>query len=480
MNSGGVSLLPVKVAISDTTFCALDAFSGGFPPTSLYVGDPATGAAQATGIPYSIYSANTDVKAVGDRCIVISDSDGTLQIVTRTGGTHTVTNTGVSARDFQVGEEGVAFRTCESDVAADLNGDEDADDCVMRFWDFDAPVHLIDTRHLAVPCTFPGCDPFFEPYRVGPGIVSFVTSEPKEAGLLGTGLVGITCLLTSPFGLCDKTGDEDGNDVAVEIYNVASRKAQVFPVNSNNPPRFDPFPKVVSGGADNVLVIQLPAELLGEAYSTLPPEQLVTLIVGDPEGDGVFEADGNTDPRTTVVDKCQEVANSDQVDQDGDGLGAVCDRTKNGDRANDDPVTPPEPAQIPGTDLCDLNRSGLITRAEVDQIWADRATPISQPVDHIVPLDTVPDPADDRDRDADGEVTAVDFRLCLADCSAQTDGCPLTETSSPPATGGFKPGCGLLGIEGLVVLWPWAWRRRALRGRLAAWASARAEATRPA
>ena len=250
------------------------------------------------------------MKAVGDRCIVGPGRNATrsltLRIATRTGGSHTVTNTGQQARDFQVGEQGIAFRVCETNPpqsgGQDLNGDSDFDDCVMRFWDFDDET-VIDTRHTAVPCTFPGCDPFFEPYRVGPGIVSFVTSEPKEKDFLGSALIGITCLFTSPFGVCDKTGDEDGNDVAVEIYNLASRKSQVFPVDSNNPPLTDPFPKVVSGGADNVLVIQLPAALLGEEYATLPPDQLVTLSVGDPEGDGVFEADGDTDPLTTVVEQ---------------------------------------------------------------------------------------------------------------------------------------------------------------------------------
>jgi hypothetical protein len=155
-----------------------------------------------------------------------------------------------------------------------------------------------------------------------------------------------------------------------------------------------------------------------------------------------------------------ELADPGQVDLDSDGLGAGCDITRTTGAANDDPVAPPEPAELPGANLCDLNRSGTITRAEVDQIWDDRGTPISQPVDLYAvggPLDAT----DDRDRDADGEISAVDFRLCLADCSAQLGGCPLTETSTE--TRGFKS-CGL-GIELLVVLLPWAWRRRALRRR---------------
>ena len=51
---------------------------------------------------------------------------------------------------------------------------------------------------------------------------------------------------------------------------------------------------------------------------------------------------------------------------------------------------------------------------------------------------------------ADGAITAADFRLCLARCVAQTGGCPLEEPPAPGGGVGFG-GCGLLGIELLLV-----------------------------
>lgn len=452
---GGGSVFPIDVALSDTVYCALDA-----PTSTLFVGDPKTGAAFPTSIGIPL-SATAQVGAVGDRCVVI-DQLGVLQIAERVGGVVMETSIGPAA-DFQVADAGVAFRTCESAVAMDLNGDTDLSDCNMRFWDF-ATFAMVDTGHVAVPCTFPGCDPFFEPYRAGPGIISFVTSEIAESDSGGSGAVGMTCLPTSPAGICDKTGDEDGDDVAVEIFSLASGRAQVFPVKADNPPLVAPFPKVVPGSSDNVMVVQLPADLLGADFQNLPAEQLVTVIVGDPEGDGVFEADGNTDPQTNVVDKCQEVADPDQADVDGDGMGEDCDFVIDTTIPNDVPGAPGgAPALLPGGNLCDLNKSMMITRAEVDQVWFDRGTQITPPVDLVAPFGVF-EPSDDRDRDVDGEITSVDFRLCLADCEAQAGGCPAVEGGPPGfgfGTGGF--GCGLIGIESLLVLLPWAWRKRKLR-----------------
>ncbi|HSR42865.1 MAG TPA: hypothetical protein VLL48_11850, partial [Longimicrobiales bacterium] len=317
------SLTPARdMALSPTTYCLIDG-SG-----VLLVGDPATaptdpfsGNAQPTGVQAEA------VGAVGDRCVV-EDDVGVLQIVLRTGSTtFSVVDTAEFVEDFQVGPDGVAFRTCEADAGADLNGDTDTDDCVMRFWRFSPPgtePNLVDVNRSAVPCTFPGCDPFFEPYRVGPGIVSFVSLESQEVDSGGSGAVGSTCLPTSPPGVCDLTGDRDGDDAAIEIFSVASRRIQSFPVDPENPPEVEPFPTVADEG-NSVLVVQLPAEVLGEDFESLPDEQLVTVIVGDADGDGTFDADGNEDARTSVGDLCAEVTNAEQVDADGDLLGANCD-----------------------------------------------------------------------------------------------------------------------------------------------------------
>lgn len=471
---------PFFLSLSDTIFCGIAA-SG-----EIRIGDPATGIGLSTGIGSGLGS----LKAIGDRCVGENAVTGELVIIELVAGSPVVTSTGTKVEDFQVSDQGVAFRTCEADVVppTDLNGDLDMVDCVMNFWDFDpepGEPNLIETGHVAVPCTFPGCDPFFEPYRVGPNFVSFVTSEAEEVDDGGSGALGDSCLTTSLPGVCDKTGDRDGDDVAVEIYSLTSRQAQVFPVDEDNPPQIPPFPTVVEGDTSNVMVIQLPAEILGSDFATLPPEQLVTVILGDPEGDGIFEADGNLDPNTAVVDSCPEVANPDQVDADGDRMGAECDTQVDTGVANDDPAAPAPggEAVIPGQDptqLCNLGSLDnaldvTISRPEVDQVWADRGTPISAPADLIG--DAELEATDLRDKDIDGEVTAVDFRLCLVACLAQPGGCPATEPAPllpeeqlqedpvgpPPPGSGPNAGqvaCGLLGIEPFLALLPLARRRR--------------------
>lgn len=470
MTAAGAPLSPQQVALTESVYCAI-ADGGG-----LHVGDPSTGVSDpATGV------VAQQVKAIGDRC-VFRDAAGQLGIA-QLGNSPPIVTTGLgAAADFQLGEDGVAFRTCEGSGTPDLNLDADIRDCVMRFRWFVPPAgaaNPVETRHTAVPCTFPGCDPFFEPYRVGPGIVSFVTDELKERNEAGSSAkVGVTCLPTSPLPACDKTGNGLGTDVAVEIFNLRSGKAQVFPVKRNNPPQVNPFPVVMTGDKDNVLAIQLPAEIAGEAFSDLAPATPVTLILGSPDGDGVFEADGNLDRRTAVVDSCREVANDEQRDADGDALGAACDFTRSGSQPNDDPGGSPEPAKIPGDDpskLCNLNSlqnasDVTITRPEVDQIFADIGLPITQPIDSDG--DGVVDRTSDlRDRDADGLLTAVDWRLCMSDCEAQTlaggagfDGCPDAEpTVNPnPGNGGLRR-CGLVGAELMLALAPlWMRRRRML------------------
>ena len=171
---GGGTVFPLLVAISETSYCAIDAFT-----SSLVVGDVTTASASFTGIPVPL-AASTQLEISGDTCATI-DNAGSLWLATRTG--NTVASSSVShAADFQMGQDGVAFRTCEASVGTDLNGDTDLSDCVMRYRDYSDPT-IVETGHVAIPCTFPGCDPFFEPYRTGPGIVSFVTSEPDEGGL---------------------------------------------------------------------------------------------------------------------------------------------------------------------------------------------------------------------------------------------------------------------------------------------------------
>jgi hypothetical protein len=290
-----------------------------------------------------------------------------------------------------------------------------------------------------------------------------VTQEPDEMNAALTGQRGIGCLSTSPPAACDLTGDRDGDDVALEVFSLASSRSQTFPLSREHPPVLSPFP-TVKVGDDSVLVLQLPAEVLGEAFASLPPGQLVTVLAGDTDEDASFDQDGIEEPSVSRSDNCAFVSNGAQSDADGDGLGSNCDVTLASQAAgqtavaNDDPVSAPAPAQVPGGELCDLNKSGKIIRPEVDQVWSDRGTSIARPTNKD--LDPELEPSDDRDPDADGLITASDFRLCLARCDAQTGGCSTAESGG--TGGGFHNGgggCGL-GFEVLIALVPLEWRRR--------------------
>jgi len=455
----GVAVAPGrgKTAIAGDIACVID------PSGQLYAvesgGSPAAyPRAQATRV-----KAVTPVGSFSGLC-VYTDAAGVLGTTSLVGFTQSL---GVPAEDFQVNEDGIAFRSCESHPALDQdkNGDGDKADCVMRFWRFQPVVpeaQLVETNRSAVPCTFPGCDPFFEPYRVQEDVLSFVSEEPDEMNAALTGQRGVGCLSTSPPAACDLTGDRDGDDIALEVFSLASGRSQTFPLSKEHPPVLSPFP-TVKAGDDSVLVIQLPAGVLGEDFASLPPGQLVTVLAGDTDADATFDQDGIEEPLVSRGDNCAFVSNGTQSDADGDGLGAGCDVTLASQApgqtavANDDPVSAPAPAKVPGSDLCDLNKSGKIIRPEVDQVWSDRGTRIAQPTNKD--LDPELEPSDDRDPDADGVITASDFRLCLARCDAQTGGCSTAESGG--TGGGFHHGggCGL-GFEVLIVLVPLAWRRR--------------------
>ncbi len=83
------------------------------------------------------------------------------------------------------------------------------------------------------------------------------------------------------------------------------------------------------------------------ADTTTTTTETTTTTSDDPDGDGVF---------TSAGDNCPDVANGDQADNDGDGLGNVCDPTPDGDPnppttpTTDPPPTDPPPTDPPPTD----------------------------------------------------------------------------------------------------------------------------------
>ena len=102
-----------------------------------------------------------------------------------------LTDIGMAAEDFVLGETALAFRTRESaEGGADLNGDIDRDDDVLFVYSLRARC-LLATRQAVTPCRLEACDPRV-PYRVNENTVSFLTFEKEQGGAdgLGTDLDG--------------------------------------------------------------------------------------------------------------------------------------------------------------------------------------------------------------------------------------------------------------------------------------------------
>jgi hypothetical protein len=334
----------------------------------------------------------------------------------------------LSAADFVATGDWVAFRTCEAEQGfREMNRDGDAADCVMYLANV-VTGQLLNTLRAAERCTFDGCDPFFEPYRLrvdpspaGEEVVtlSFVTYEPKQGGEMP----GEGCLGTSPGTSCDLTTDGDDLDYVVQVVSPASGQVQTVEVSPETP--VAPFPTV--SFAKNLLLVQLPClsvALPGVDCETTPK---VTVVVGDSDGDG------SLDSSLTGGDNCSEF-NPAQADGDTDGLGAACD-------PDTDPETQLETTtpqqELPGATVCELTGDGVIDESDVNIIFGDRGQRAR--------------PSDPRDADHDGQITVLDARYCVTQCTY-----PDCEPDPPSGW----PSCGLLGGEALLVLFPWLWVRR--------------------
>ena len=313
----------------------------------------------------------------------------------------------------------VAFRVCEGfQGLEDLNFDGDIGapgfECIMHVLHLSTGA-VENTERAADACRLPGCDPFFEPYRVTPSAVSFLTREFAQTGfgvLAGTPLAVDCQAVAGQPGFCDLSGDGDNDDSMISVYGVASRNAQLIPLlPPGQGPGQDvpPFPTEI--GDSGVLYVQLLETQVGEDVDgdgqiTDTP---VLVLVGDADGDGTLDDSVNRN------DTCVEVANPDQADADRDQLG---------DGACDPAPTP----SLPGDVVCDVDANGQIDRKDVDIIFGDRGAKAR-----------VSDP---RDADHDGEITVLDTSLCRAQCTYAS--CKLT----PPTGGGS---CGL-GAELVLVL----------------------------
>ncbi len=171
----------------------------------------------------------------------------------------------------------------------------------------------------------------------------------------------------------------------------------------------------------------------------------ITVAVADEDMDGV------ADP----VDNCPKVSNFDQRDADGDGVGDACDIQTCGNGVVDDGEQCDDGNLIDldgcskrcniDARMCDANSDFYVDQADVDLIFAARNT------DAIPPQAMPGVPPDVRDPDRDFRITVLDSRACALRCN---------RPDCSPMASGAKNGCGLLGVEALLGLLPWALRRR--------------------
>ena len=307
----------------------------------------------------------------------------------------------------------VAFRVCEADQGdSDLNIDGDfGTDCVMHVLTLSTSL-VENTERAASPCTLPGCDPFFEPFRVGATTVSFLTEELSQSGVgapAGTPLA-VDCKATGGPGECDLSGDADNDDDMITVYNVRSGFAQLvplLPVIQGSEQDVPPFPTEIGDSGVlyvQVLETQVGEDVNGDGQITDTP---VLVLVGDIDGDGTLDDSLNRN------DSCVEVANAGQLDADRDQLGdGACD--------------PRPTATLPGDVLCDVDSNGRIDRVDTDVIFADRGMQARS--------------SDPRDADGDGAISVLDVSLCRAQCTYAS--C----REAAPA-----PGCGF-GAELVLIL----------------------------
>ncbi len=327
----------------------------------------------------------------------------------------------------------------ESEGGRILNGDGiDDSDQVMFVYDLpNGP--LVSTGIAARRCDLPGCDPFFDPFRLRGDSISFVTSERDQGGIgyqPGNGCLPVTTPGALP-GECDLNGDGDSVDLVMTVFNLKSRRPQHFAIANQSAPlvpspvppdALPPFPD--TSVDDNVLTVQVPESSLGFDLNEdgVVNDDLVVLLAGDDDNDGVFDTDAGG-----RRDLCPELANAEQDDADGDGLGAACD--------------PDDASLLPGAAPCDIDGDGDVDQSDVTLIFRDRTMQTTD--------------SDPRDRDGDRIVTVLDAGACAAQCT-------LPDCASPPPPPSPAPACGLGGEVVLLLGLLGALRRLARRRHVAA------------
>ena len=126
-----------------------------------------------------------------------------------------------AVEEFVADDEVVAFRVPETDQGQSLNGDADLDDRVLEVADL-ASGRMFNTGQTAVACALEACDPRL-PYRVAARTVTFLSLECQQGG---------TDFDECPTGGTDLNGDGDAGDVVLQVFHVPA-VAEAAPAASN-------------------------------------------------------------------------------------------------------------------------------------------------------------------------------------------------------------------------------------------------------
>lgn len=278
---------------------------------------------------------------------------------------------GEQAEDFALSSTLLAFRTREAAQRrggiADLNGDGDVFDRVMRLYDVGrrsciAQNHpagcLLDTRQAAATCEFAACNARF-PYVIDRDEVRFLTFEEEQGA--------------------DLNGDGVANDLVVQVAKFAEHATTVVggvelerectdgtcDVKSAQRPALRRLEAALAGSPGSSArwsAGAAPGSFVGPSLAVAGPrclEQVPSSLCIDPlyctldvgpcsaqgscpagstcaSSDPLTSDDGDDDCAPNGLDNCPLLANPDQRDSDYDLAGDLCDPTP----CTDDPSAP--------------------------------------------------------------------------------------------------------------------------------------------
>jgi sugar lactone lactonase YvrE len=220
--------------------------------------------------------------------------------------------------DFEVSGNLIAFRDSENGLFRSNcndqnelpydNTDSDCTDLVMRVYDL-VTNQVFNTNQATIKCEQPGCEPGL-PYRIlcqtvngrrSCDAVAFLTREADQGGQ-------------------DLDGDGDGNDTVVQILRIvrSAASATTTQIVKTNNGQFR-LPPLTADFLGSPIVYRdaLESDLGRDVNEDGDQNDVVVLVDGDADGDGVFDSS----------DLCVETPDAAQRDRDGDGLGDACDPT---------------------------------------------------------------------------------------------------------------------------------------------------------